>query len=186
MQNLRQWCDDSGLEVATVPDLPRAVRQLSGEPWDVVLAVLDDTADTDLTWWADALRAAPGPPRLIVATQGPSMGLVLRAEKLGVLDVLSLPLRRDSFLNAIQRVRSAAGEVPIPLPDPERHAVGSLRAGWQGGQLESTSLWRASAPARPRFDPGRVGHRQRGRSRALHLDGPSIRTIRRGELRCDP
>ena len=55
--SLRQWCDEVGLEVAVVPDLPRAVRQLAGEPWDIVFAVLDETADNDLTWWADALRA---------------------------------------------------------------------------------------------------------------------------------
>jgi len=46
--------------------------------------------------------------RLIVATHGPSMGLVLRAERLGVRDLLSLPLRRDEFLRAVRRMQSAA------------------------------------------------------------------------------
>src|ERR1043166_10319855 len=69
--SVRQWGAEAGLEVAAVPDLPRAVRQLAGERWDVVLAVLGDVADEDLTWWSDALRGAVGPPRLIVATHGP-------------------------------------------------------------------------------------------------------------------
>jgi two-component system response regulator AtoC len=174
VQSLRQWCDDAGLEVATVPDLPRAVRQLAGEPWDLVFAVLEDTADNDLTWWADALRAAPGPPRLIVATQGPSMGLVLRAERLGVLDVLSLPLRRESFINAVQRVRSAAGEVPIPLPEPEGHAVGPYAlVGRSDAMLDVYKLIARVGPsAATVLIQGESGTGKEVVARALHLDGP--------------
>src|ERR1700704_238140 len=68
LQNLRQWADDGRLDIDTAPDLPRAVRQLAAQRWDVVLAVLGDAADDDLAWWADALRGAVGPPRLVVAT----------------------------------------------------------------------------------------------------------------------
>jgi two-component system response regulator AtoC len=172
--SLRQWCDEAGLEVATVPDLPRAVRQLAGEPWDIVFAVLDETADSDLTWWADALRAAPGPPRLIVATLGPSMGLVLRAEKLGVLDLLSLPLRRESFLNAVQRVRSAAGEIPVPLPDPERYVVGPYAlVGRSEAMLDVYKLIARVAPsAATVLIQGESGTGKEVVARALHLDGP--------------
>jgi two-component system response regulator AtoC len=174
VQSLRQWCADAGLEVATVPDLPRAVRQLAGEPWDIILAVLDETADSDLAWWADALRGAPGPPRLIVATNGPSMGLVLRAEKLGVLDLLSLPLRRDSFLNAVQRVRSAAGEVPIPLPEPERHVVGPYAlVGRSEAMLAVYKLMARVGPsAATVLIQGESGTGKEVVARAIHLDGP--------------
>src|SRR3989454_3511898 len=51
--------------------------------WDVVLALLGEHADEDLAWWVDALRGATGSPRLVAVAQAPSMGLVLRAEKLG-------------------------------------------------------------------------------------------------------
>ena len=57
--------------------------------------MLGEHPDDDLSWWVDTLRGATGSPRLIAVAQAPSMGLVLRAEKSGVLDLLSLPLRRD-------------------------------------------------------------------------------------------
>src|SRR5437870_1225714 len=58
LQNLRQWADDGRLEIDTAPDLPRSVRQLSGQRWDVVLAVLGEHPDDDLSWWVDTLRGA--------------------------------------------------------------------------------------------------------------------------------
>src|SRR6266704_1318223 len=124
LQNLRQWADDGRLEIDTAPDLPRAVRQLSGQRWDVVLAVLGEHPDDDLSWWVDTLRGATGGPRLIAVAQAPSMGLVLRAEKSGVLDVLALPLRREELVRALERVRSVVSETAVPLPLVEPHAVG--------------------------------------------------------------
>src|SRR5438445_10671137 len=97
LQNLRQWADDGRLEVDTAPDLPRAVRQLAGQRWDVVLAVLGEHPDDDLAWWVDTLRGATASPRFIAVAQAPSMGLVLRAEKAGGLDVLPMPLRREAL-----------------------------------------------------------------------------------------
>src|SRR2546426_606721 len=117
LQSLRQWGADAGLEVEAALDLPRAVRQLAAQPWDVVLAVLGERADDDVTWWVEALRGAAGSPQLLAAAHRPSMGLVLRAEKLGVLDLLPLPARREDFLRALQRVRAVATEVPLPLPE---------------------------------------------------------------------
>src|SRR5438552_2196627 len=124
LQNLRQWADDGRLEIDTAPDLPRAVRHLSGQRWDVVLAVLGEHPDDDLSWWVDTLRGATGSPRLIAVAQAPSMGLVLRAEKSGVLDVLALPLRREELLRALERVRSVVSETAVPLPLVEPHPVG--------------------------------------------------------------
>src|SRR5437867_1993483 len=127
LQNLRQWADDGRLEIDTAPDLPRSVRQLSGQRWDVVLAVLGEHPDDDLSWWVDTLRGATGSPRLIAVAQAPSMGLVLRAEKSGVLDVLALPLRREELMRALERVRSVVSETAVPLPLVEPHAVGPIR-----------------------------------------------------------
>src|SRR6266851_5882473 len=129
LQNLRQWADDGRLTIDTAPDLPRSVRQLAGQRWDVVLAVLGEHPDDDLSWWVDTLRGATGSPRLIAVAQAPSMGLVLRAEKSGVLDVLALPLRREELVRALERVRSVASETAVPLPLVEPHAVGPYALG---------------------------------------------------------
>ena len=172
--SLRQWCDEAGIELATVPDLPRAVRQLTGERWDVVLAILGEGADEDLAWWSDALRGAIGPPRLMIATQGPSMGLVLRAEKLGVRDLLSLPLRREEFLSAVRRMQSAATEVPIPLPEVEHHAVGPYAlVGRSPAMLEVYKLMARVGPsAATVLIQGESGTGKEVVARAIHLDGP--------------
>ena len=173
-QSLRQWSTEAGLEVATVPDLPRAIRLLAGERWDVVLAVLGDAADDDLVWWSDALRGAAGPPQLIVATQGPSMGLVLRAERLGVRDLLSLPLRRDEFLGAVRRVQSAAAEVALPLPEVEHHAVGPYAlVGRSAAMLEVYKIMARVGPsAATVLIQGESGTGKEVVARAIHLDGP--------------
>src|SRR3989441_1425854 len=150
VQSIRQWAGDAGLDVEPAPDLPRAVRQLASERWDVVLAVLGERVDEDLTWWVDALRGAGGSPRLIAAAHGPSMGLVLRAEKLGVLDLLALPVRRDDLLRALGRVRAAATEVALPLPEGQHHAVGHYAlVGPRPPVLEGYKLMAPGAPSHP-------------------------------------
>src|SRR5205809_5427007 len=110
LQNLRQWADDGRLEIDTAPDLPRAVRQLAAQRWDVVLAVLGEHPDDDLSWWVDTLRGATGSPRFIAVAQAPSMGLVLRAEKSGLHALLSLPLRRDAPTRPPHRPRPTPSE----------------------------------------------------------------------------
>src|SRR3989440_1256173 len=173
LQNLRQWADDGRLEVDTAPDLPRAVRQLAGQRWDVVLAVLGEHPDDDLAWWVDTLRGATGSPRLIAAAQAPSMGLVLRAEKGGVLDVLSLPLRRDELVRALERLRSVASETAVPLPLVEPHAVGPYAlVGQSPAMLDVYKLLArvAGGPA-PGVGPGGLGTGQEGGARAIHIKG---------------
>ena len=93
LHGIRQWVGEGGVEIEAAPDLPRAVRQLGTGRWHVVVAVLGEHADDDLAWWVDTLRGATAAPRLIAVAHGPSMGLVLRAEKLGVLDVYRLVAR---------------------------------------------------------------------------------------------
>ena len=124
LQSLRQWAADLGVELEWAADLPRAARLLAGGRWDLVLVVLGERSDEELTWWVDALRSAPGGPRLIALADRPSMGLALRAEKLGVLDVLALPLKREALSHALARVRSAVTEVALPLPPVDTEAQG--------------------------------------------------------------
>src|SRR6266700_4557522 len=155
------------------PDLPRAVRQLAAGRWDVVLAVLGERADEDLAWWVDALRGATGSPRLVAVAQAPSMGLVLRAEKLGVLDLLSLPLRRDDLLQGLRRVRAAATEVPVPLPEVQHHTVGPYAlVGQSPAMLEVYKLMaRVAASSATVLVQGESGTGKEVVARAIHQNG---------------
>src|SRR6059036_569820 len=174
LQNLRQWADDGRLEIDTAPDLPRAVRQLSGQRWDVVLAVLGEHPDDDLSWWVDTLRGATGSPRLIAVAQAPSMGLVLRAEKSVVLDVLSLALRRDELVRALERLRSVASEAAVPLPEVEPHAVGPYAlVGQSPAMLEVYKLLaRVAGSPVTVLVQGECGTGKEVVARAIHLNGP--------------
>src|SRR5881275_2106755 len=171
LQNLRQWADDGRLEIDTAPDLPRSVRQLSGQRWDVVLGELPDD---DLSWWVDTLRGATGSPRLIAVAQAPSMGLVLRAEKSGVLDVLSLPLRRDELVRALERLRSVASETAVPLPLVEPHAVGPYAlVGQSPAMLDVYKLLaRVAGSAATVLVQGESGTGKEVVARAIHINGP--------------
>ncbi|MGH7699661.1 MAG: hypothetical protein ACREMJ_03950, partial [Gemmatimonadales bacterium] len=91
LASLAQWAAEDAVTLASAPDLPRAARQLSGGTWHVVLAVLGERCGDELDWWVDTLRGVAGAPRLIAAAERPTMGLALRAEKLGVVDLLALP-----------------------------------------------------------------------------------------------
>src|SRR5580765_6820314 len=75
-QSLREWATDLGAQFEYAPDLPRAARVLGSTLWDVVLAVLAEQPEEELSWWVDALRGAPGSPKLIGLANRPSMGLV--------------------------------------------------------------------------------------------------------------
>src|SRR3989449_1043725 len=174
LQNLRQWADDGRLEIDTAPDLPRSVRQLSGQRWDVVLAVLGEHPDDDLSWWVDTLRGATGSPRLIAVAQAPSMGLVLRAEKSGVLDVLALPLRREELVRALERVRSVVSETAVPLPLVEPHAVGPYAlVGQSAAMLDVYKLLaRVAGSSATVLVQGESGTGKEVAARAIHMNGP--------------
>src|SRR5256884_1277874 len=174
LQNLRQWADDGRLEIDTAPDLPRAVRQLSGQRWDVVLAVLGEHPDDDLSWWVDTLRGATGSPRFIAVAQAPSMGLVLRAEKSGVLTRRSVPLRREELVRALERVRSVAGETAVPLPVVEPHAVGPYAlVGQSAAMLDVYKLLaRVAGSSATVLVQGESGTGKEVVARAIHMNGP--------------
>jgi DNA-binding NtrC family response regulator len=173
VQNLRQWAGEAGLEIEAAPDLPRAARQLAARRWDVVLAILGERPDEELSWWADALRGAAGSPRLLAAAHAPSMGLALRGEKLGVLDLLSLPLRRDDLLRALRRVRAAATEVPAPLPEVDHQTVGPYAlVGQSPAMLEVYKLTaRVAASSATVLIQGESGTGKEVVARAIHLNG---------------
>ena len=175
LQGLRQWAADLGVELEWAADLPRATRLLAGGRWDLVLVVLGDRSDEELTWWVDALRGAAGGPRLIALADRPSMGLALRAEKLGVLDVLALPLKREALANAFGRVRSAATEVALPLPpvDAEAHGQYAL-VGQSPAMLEVYKLMaRVANSTATVLILGESGTGKEVVARTIHQHGPA-------------
>ena len=174
LHNLRQWADDGRLQLDSAPDLPRAVRQLAGARWDLVVAVLGERPDDDLAWWIDTLRGVPGSPRLLAAAPTPSMGLVLRAEKAGVLDVLSLPLRRDDLMAVLERIRSAASETAVPLPPVEPQAVGPYAlVGQSPAMLDVYKLLaRVAGSSATVLVQGESGTGKEVVARAIHVNGP--------------
>src|SRR6266568_1077231 len=117
LHSMRQWAPELEARIEFVPDLPHAARQLSQGGWDAVVVALGDRPEDDLAWWVDAVRGVPGTPRLIALVDRPSMGLAIRAEQLGVSDLLSLPMRRDDLAQALRRARTVDSEAPMPLPE---------------------------------------------------------------------
>ena len=173
LANLSQWAAEDGVLVESAPDLPRAARHLSSGQWDVVLAILGERLEEELAWWADTLRGLPGVTRLLAAAEQPSMGVALRAEKLGVLDLLSLPLRREDVHRALRALRSAAFEVPVPLPAIEAHPVGEYAlVGQSPAMLEVYKLTaRVAASTATVLIQGESGTGKEVVARALHLNG---------------
>ncbi len=124
LHDIERWAREAGIESETACDLPQAVRQLSAGRWDLVLIGLGERAIEELTWWADSLRAAEGAPPLVAMIEWPSMSFVHEAEKLGVRDVLTLPIRHEDFSRICARLQAAVEETALPLPPTDREAAG--------------------------------------------------------------
>ncbi len=174
MKNAVQWAQESEVDLEFEADLPHAARRLSTGRWDAVLAVMGERADEEMGWWMDALRGAEGAPRLVALVRQPSMGLVLRAERLGALDLLSLPARREDFLRALGRMRAARAEMPVPLPPAHPEAVGQYAlVGRSPAMLDVYKLMaRVSAGTATVLIQGASGTGKEVLARAIHLNGP--------------
>ncbi|HKC46429.1 MAG TPA: sigma-54 dependent transcriptional regulator, partial [Gemmatimonadales bacterium] len=120
---LRRWAGELEVDFEWSPDVSQAVRQLAERQWNAVLVVFGDRQDEELTWWADTVRVANITHHLIAVADRPSMGLALRAERLGIADLLTRPVRRDAFLAALRRISSGT-ETAAPLPEVQPHTVG--------------------------------------------------------------
>jgi len=112
---------------------------------------------------------------LIAVAQAPSMGLVLRAEMLAVLDLLSLPVRRDDLLRALRRLRAEAVEVPLPLPQVDHLAVGQYAlVGQSAAMLEVYKMMaRVAGSSATVLVQGESGTGKEVVARAIHLNGPN-------------
>jgi len=173
MRQAREWVAETGATIEWTPDAPRAARQLSAE-WDVLLVALGDRPVEELEWWSEVLRGAVRRPRLIAMAENPSMGLVLSAEKFGVSDILSSPLRRDEFLRGLRRLRIAATERPVPLPPVEATPVGQLpMVGQSPAMLEVFKLIARVGPSTATvLIQGESGTGKEIVARTIHQHGP--------------
>jgi DNA-binding NtrC family response regulator len=174
LQSVRQWAVETGAEFDYTPDLPVAARRLAAGACDVVLLILGDHADEELAWWADAVRGAPHSPRLIACVQHASMGLVLRAEKLGIVDLLSLPVSRDALMRALERLRAATGETGVALPAADPAAAGQYAlVGQSAAMLEVYKLLARVAPSTATvLIQGESGTGKEVVARSIHQNGP--------------
>ena len=170
---LRRWASELDVEFEWSPDVPQAVRLLADERWSAVLAVFGDRPDEELSWWADTLRVANITQHLIAVADRPSMGLALRAERLGVADLLTQPVRRDAFQAALRRIASET-ETAYPFPIVQSHAVGPYAlVGESPVMLEVYKLLaRVAGTTVTVLLQGESGTGKEVIARAVHLSGP--------------
>lgn len=113
---IKRWSDLAGIEAHTAADLPEAVKRLASGRWDLVLIGLGEQSIEELTWWTESLGALDHPPPLVGMIEWPSMPLAREAERLGVRDLVSLPIRHEDFLRICARLRAVSDEHVLPLP----------------------------------------------------------------------
>jgi DNA-binding NtrC family response regulator len=164
---------DDALDLTVVPDLASAARQLSRETWDVLVARLDDGWDGALDWWLEALERLERRPRLLAIAERPSLDLVVRAAKLGWVDVLPSRPSRAEVRRALQRVRHEAFETPVPLERSSDGHRGQL-LGESGPMVELYTLLTRVAPSTATvLIEGESGTGKEVVARYLHAQGPS-------------
>ena len=171
--HLRRWADELEMDFEWSSDIPQAVRLLAEKQWSAVLAVFGERQDEELTWWADTLRVANVTRHLIAVADRPSMGLALRAERLGVSDLLTRPVRREAFQAALRRIASES-ETGSPLPAVQPHAVGPYAlVGESPVMLDVYKLLaRVSATTVTVLLQGESGTGKEVVARTIHLSGP--------------
>lgn len=147
LHRLAEWVTEAGAEASVVTELPLAARQLAEVRFQLVVAVLSERANTELSWWADMLREVEGHPRLIALTKRPTMGLLLQAEQLGVADVLSDPPSRELLHRSLGRFLHARLEAAVPLPTTDAHVAGEHAL--VGESPAMVDLYRSIARAAP-------------------------------------
>jgi DNA-binding NtrC family response regulator len=124
LRDIKRWSQAAGVEAETASELSGAVPKLASGRWDLVLAGLGERPVEELAWWTDLLRSAEGAPPLVAMVEFPSIAFVHEAEKLGVRDILALPIRHEDFLRICARLQAAADEKTLPLPPTENEATG--------------------------------------------------------------
>jgi two-component system response regulator HydG len=174
LQDLERYAAHHGEALERVADAPAALRAIARGGWGVVMVVLDQEPDEQLSWWVDVLHKVPRRPRLVVLVPAPSIGFVLRAWQMGVFDVLPLPLGRERFSEMLQRVIAAEDEAAVPLPDLSASTIGPTQM--VSGSEAMLPVFRTIAQVSPStatvLIQGQSGTGKELVARAIHLQGP--------------
>ncbi len=173
-EDVRSSLGSTVAEFETAPDLPRATRRLASGRWDLVLVVVSEPGRDDLSWWIEALRGVEGAPRLVAFSRRASMDMILQAERLGVLDVLPLPVRRSDVGKLLERVRARTKDRGVPLPEVDAHTVGDYTlVGQSAAMLDVYKLIARVAPSTATvLLLGESGTGKEVVARAIHGSGP--------------
>ena len=121
---LLRYAKEAGTALERAGSEVEAVEALQTGACDALLAVLDGDPENELRRWSELLCPLPRRSRFIALVGAPSIALTLKATQLAAIDVLSLPLQRDQMRAALGRIRQAANETPIPLPDANSVQIG--------------------------------------------------------------
>jgi two-component system nitrogen regulation response regulator GlnG len=174
LRNLTRMAESHGALLQPLPDASSALRSLAQAKWDLLIVVLDEDEEQQLTWWVDVLRPAPRRPRLVALVPSPSIGFAMRAAHLGVFEVLPLDPSREQFRELLDRIRSSGDEEPIELP-----TVRPVKFGTHAMVSESPAMLpviRAIAQVAPSSASvliiGESGTGKELVARAVHLHGP--------------
>ena len=169
---LRQWAAEARGEVVNASDLPQAGVELARAQLQAVFALLGPDPEAELERWMELVRAVPGAPPVIPLMEAPTMELVLRADHLGVADILSFPPHRVAFTRTLDRLHLAAGEVSVALPPSGT----DTKHGLVGRDHSMLKVYRQIASAAPSqasvLIQGESGTGKELVARAIHANGP--------------
>jgi DNA-binding NtrC family response regulator len=177
LRPMEQWARDAGATVRIAPDFPRGARLLVAETWDAVMVLLAERGQEELGWWADAVRQAPGTPRLVALSLRPSLGIALLAEKVGAIDVLTMPCAPGDLRRVIDRLRATTAERAITLPDALPEAVGPYALVGQHPTMHDLYklVARVAGSSATVLIQGESGTGKEVVARSVHLNGPRAR-----------
>lgn len=174
LRDLERYGEAERLRWTVVPDAPAALKMLTSQSWQLLVVELSSDVDEQLDWWIELLRRAPRAPRLVVLAPQPTLGFVLRASHLGVLDVIALPLVRERVSEVLRRIRAAADEEPMELLDLDGVRVGPTQM--VAGSRAMLPVFKTIAQVAPSgatvLIEGESGTGKELVARAIHLQGP--------------
>ena len=173
LRKLQHWATEAGAHADTVTGLAKARVKIGEGKWDLVFLVLGDKPIAELSSSIEALRDLPSAPKVVAVTERPSMETVVHAERLGITDVLPMPLRREDVLRVLQGgARDDDTVVPFPVVRTDLPGRFSL-VGEHTSMLEIFRLMARAAPTNANvLVIGEPGTGRETIARCIHLNSP--------------